>query len=444
MDPGGSQVVFLLLPLLFGLMTALINAGHTAIVTLSDAKIKKRAEEGDKKAKKIAKLTGDAVKFLYGTEVSRGIYTILASGFFALWLRGFLTSLPQIFDPLAVAAIGVGLAAVWIVLYISLSLLIPRRLGAQYCETLSDALVGTLIFLCGLLKPLSWLAHKTALIILSVFRVDLNREAENVTEEEIMMLVDAGNEKGVINESEKQMIFNIFDFDDKTAGEVMTHRTDIAGVELTESISKVIELAMEEGYSRIPVYEEDLDDIVGALYVKDLLPLIGKCDIEGISIGDYMRPTMYVPESVRCRELFASMRDKKVQLAIVVDEYGGTSGIVTMEDLVESVMGSIQDEYDDEEEEFVSLPDGSYLIDGGAPLDDVARVLDIAFSEDTDYDTLGGLMMDLLGRIPQNGETPTVEFAGWLFTVEGVEERRIIKVKAVRKEQNPTSEDPEE
>jgi len=218
MDPGGSQIVYLLLPLLFGLLTALLGAGHAAIVTLSDAKIKKRAEEGDKKAKKIAKLTGDPVKFLYGTEVSRVIYTMLAAGFFAVWLGGFLAALNGGVEPVALTAIGVGIVALWLVLYIALVILIPRRLGSQYCETLSGALVGSLVFLCGLLRPLSWFAYKTARLILSIFRVDLNREANKVTEEEIMMLVDAGNEKGVVGESEKQMIFNIFDFDDKTAG----------------------------------------------------------------------------------------------------------------------------------------------------------------------------------------------------------------------------------
>lgn len=245
------------------------------------------------------------------------------------------------------------------------------------------------------------------------------------------MMVDVGNEKGVIEESQKDMINNIFEFDDRTAEEVMTHRTEVIAVSQDATISDIVYYAINEGFSRIPVYEDDIDNIVGVIYVKDLLCLVGCKSTEDFKISDFIRPVLYVPESNRCRELFKEFTDKKIHMAVVVDEYGGTSGIVTMEDLLESIVGNIQDEYDDEEIEIQKMNDTTYMIDGGADLEEVAETLGLDISENEDYDTLGGLITDILGRIPDDGEMPAVTYQNVDFTVLVVEDRRVVKVKAV-------------
>lgn len=248
------------------------------------------------------------------------------------------------------------------------------------------------------------------------------------TEKEIRMLIDGDNGNGKIEKTQKDMINNIFDFDDITVAEVMTHRTDIVAVELEDNIFDVVKTVIEEGFSRIPVYKDDLDHIVGVIFAKDLLRLIGNTN--NLSVSDFIRNTIFIPTSNRCRELFDIFLSQKIHLAVVVDEYGGTAGIVTMEDLIESIVGSIQDEYDDEEDEIFELDESTFVIEGSADIQDVANALNIEIPQNDDYDTLAGFVTDLLGRIPTADEHPSVEYGGIRFTVMVLEDRRIIKVKA--------------
>lgn len=255
---------------------------------------------------------------------------------------------------------------------------------------------------------------------------------ENVTEQEILMMVDAGEEEGVIEQSQKAMINNIFEFDDMAAEDVMTHRVDIVAIPEDAKISDVVYHAINDGFSRIPVYKEDIDNIIGIIYVKDLLCLVGCKTMEEYSIQQFIREVLYVPETTRCRDLFKQFTEKKLHIAVVVDEYGGTAGIVTMEDLIESIVGNIQDEYDDEEEEITKINDTTYTMEGTADWDDVAQLLGIEAEENPDYDTVGGFLIDQLGRIPREGEHPVVRTGGVEFTVLVVEERHIAKVRAVK------------
>ena len=254
---------------------------------------------------------------------------------------------------------------------------------------------------------------------------------EEVTEEEILMLVDVGEEKGVIEESQKEMINNIFEFDDLAAVDVMTHRTYIEAVEINDSIEDIVAKAIEEGYSRIPVYEEDLDNIKGILYVKDLLKYIGKSVPTSFKISKIMREAYFIPESKRCGDLFNEMTEKHLQMVIVSDEYGGVAGLATIEDLIESIVGNIQDEYDMEEEEAVQLNETTFELDGTADIEEVEETLEITFPEG-EYETIGGFIMSEIGHIPTEDEEAVVEFKGYRLTVKEVDERRIEKVIAER------------
>ena len=243
------------------------------------------------------------------------------------------------------------------------------------------------------------------------------------------------------------MINNIFEFDDLDAGDIMTHRTDMTAAEISDPLSEIVSLSMDNGYSRIPVYDDDPDNIVGIAYVKDLLKYIGTDLPEDVTLRDIIREPVFVPESMPCGDLFKQMTDKHTQMAIVVDEFGGTAGIVTLEDVLESIVGNIQDEYDDEEEEIKKINETTFTIDGITDLDEVNELVGEELPEG-DYDTLGGFVISLLGYLPsETGDEPIVaEYKNLKFTVLSIEERRIdkIKVEILPKQEEENEEDDKE
>lgn len=257
------------------------------------------------------------------------------------------------------------------------------------------------------------------------------RKIEDETEKEILMLIDEGEEKGVIEESQREMITNIFEFDDMLASDVMTHRTEIEAIEINDEISQVVEKSITAGYSRIPVYEEELDNIKGVMYIKDLLKYVGKSIPKTLTIADVMRKAYFFPETKRCGDLFNEMTEKHLQLVFVCDEYGGVSGIVTIEDLLEAIVGNMQDEYDNEEEEIEQVNETTYTLDGTTDIEEVAEILGIELPNG-DYDTIGGFIMAELGRIPGEDESPIIEYEGYSFRVDTVDDRRIEKITAER------------
>ncbi len=447
-DPDPGNIIFkLVLLLVLILVNAFFAMSEIAIITLNDTKLKKAAEEGDKKSLSILKLTENPSGFLSTIQIG-------------VTLAGFLTSASaseSFSTPLAnwlwnVCTTGTTATPAWlqstatvlitiIMSYFSLVLgeLTPKRIAMQASEQISYKIVGILLFFKSLFKPVVKLLTVSTNLLVRMLGYDPNASEENVTEEEIRMMVDAGEEKGVIEESQKEMINNIFDFDDVPVLEVMTHRTEMEAVEISDKIEDVVKLGCEKGYSRIPVYEDELDNIKGILYVKDLLPYVGKSMPAGKKISRMMREANFVPESKRCGDLFKEMTEKHVQMMIVSDEYGAVSGLVTIEDLLESIVGNIQDEYDNEEQDFVKVNDTTFNFDGTTNIDEVEEQLDLKFPEG-EYDTLGGFIMSELGHIPTEEEKAEVTFGGYSFKVLEVEERRI---ETVRAEKLPEQAEPE-
>ena len=241
-------------------------------------------------------------------------------------------------------------------------------------------------------------------------------------------MVDVGGEKGVIEDTQIEMINNIFEFDDIDVADIMTHRTDMVCVDEEEPLAEAVKLSIENGFSRIPVFKEDPDNIVGIVYIKDFLKYVGTNLPKTKTVKDMMRPAYYVPETKRCGELFTEMTEKRVQMAIVVDEYGGTAGIVTLEDLLESIVGNIQDEYDQEDEEISIINETTFEVEGITDIEEVEEHTGKKFPEG-DYDTIGGYIISVLGFLPEDGQMNEVQFENVKFTVLNVEERRIGKVK---------------
>ncbi|MCD7797169.1 MAG: hemolysin family protein [Clostridiales bacterium] len=257
---------------------------------------------------------------------------------------------------------------------------------------------------------------------------------ESSTEEEIKQLVEGDEQVGELEKNQRDMINNIFEFDDLNAGDIMTHRTDIDAVEIDGSIEDAVNVAIEHGRSRIPVFKENLDDICGIIYAKDLLKFVGTKISADEKLTDYVRKPLFVPETLPCGKLFAEMTETRIMLAVVVDEYGGTAGLVTMEDVLESIVGNIRDEYDTEEKENITkIDDTTFTFDGVTDIDEAEKVLNIEFPEG-DYDTLAGFIINMLSFLPtgNNAENESVTYKNLTFTVLKVSERRIEKIKVQR------------
>jgi len=395
------------------------------------------AEEGHKKAKQVLKLTRNSSNFLSTIQIGITLAGFLTSASASLSFSERLTRLiekiPFIGSNTGLHGVVNGFSIVIITIimsYFSLVLgeLAPKRIAMQIPEKVSFKVIGILLFVAKAAKPfVKILAFSTNLIV-RLFGFDPNASQKSVTEEEIRMMVDVGGEHGVIEEDQKEMINNIFEFDDIDVGDIMTHRTNMSAVDADDKLEDIIKIAIEEGYSRIPVYEDDPDNIIGIVYVKDLLKYIGTDLPDGKALRDIMRKAYYVPETKRCGELFKEMTASHVQMAVVVDEYGGTAGIITLEDLLEAIVGNIQDEYDNEAEEISQIDESTFTIDGITAIDEVEELVGTEIPEG-DYDTLAGFVISLLGFLPKNGEMNEVEYENLRFTVMSVEDRRIDKVK---------------
>ncbi len=254
---------------------------------------------------------------------------------------------------------------------------------------------------------------------------------KDVTEETILSVIDAGEENGNIEEHERHRIENILDFSDREVGDIMTHRIDLTALEDTAALDETVKLAIDTGYSRIPVYHEDIDNIIGVLYVKDLLKYVCGDYSDKFCLTEIIRTVPFVPKSKSCETLFALMTEKKVQMAVVVDEYGGTEGVITLEDLVEAILGNIQDEFDDEDENIEQIGNNTFAVDGLTLIEDVEELLDESLNAPENCDTLAAFILENLGRIPQSGEHPVVNIGHITLTVTEMEDRRISKVLIV-------------
>ena len=422
--------------LLIGLIAvnAYFAASELAIVSLNDAKLEKMAQEGNRKAKILYAMTTQPTTFLSTIQIGVTLSGFLSS---AVAADTFADYIVYLFRNLSVDLSIVRIISIFVITlllsFVTLVFgeLLPKRVAIRDPEKVAFAVCGSLKFFYSIFKPLVWLVSKTVDAVANALGVKETDNQSEYTEEEIRILVDAGNEKGLIETERKEMINNVFEFNDRTVGEIMTHRTDMEALELTENLNEVFKRFNDSGHSRIPVYDENIDDIVGMLYVKDLLELfVDEKKREKFTIRNYMREPLFVYENMKCDDLFDEFQKTKVQVAIVLDEYGGTYGIVSMEDLLESIVGDIQDEFDDEEQEFQELTENHFIVDGAAIIDDVSKLIGVEL-DDSMNDTIGGLVMDKLGYVPEEDEHPSVTIGNAVFTIKSMDERSIDKIDVV-------------
>ena len=399
---------------------------------------KKNSENDSSASKRIAKyldndkyvfraLTGAGLSFAMSSALvctfgSAKVYSLLYS---ALQGSGYAETLSGVL----LAVISAAAISLMFVVFMYL----PSALGRIHSDRIVSSCAGAFSFVSAFFIPAELAGRMLAAVSVRVFAKGrkTDDEKQEQAEQEILQMVGEGEENGLIEENTKDMIENVFDFDDTKVGEIMTHRRDIVAVKDNALLTDVAEAAIKSGYSRIPVYHEDIDDIVGMIHVKELLRYVGGSCEDLTLTPELIKEAVYVPESKCCSEMFEYMTSHKTQIAVVVDEFGGTGGLITMEDLVEAIVGNIQDEFDHEEEDIRRLDENSFTVDGATPLDEIAELTGLDFEED-DNDTIAGVMLDRMGHIPKSGEHPSVVIHGTRFTVQEVSGQRISKVLVVK------------
>lgn len=434
-DPLWQQ---LLLQLILILINAFFASAEIAILSLNENKLRKHAEEGDKKASKLLRLVEKPEGFLSTIQVGITLAGFLGSAFaaenfsdlLANWIQSLNLSLPVSFIK------TISLILITLVLsYFTLVLgeLVPKRLAMKKSEKIAFIASGVIRALAVVLKPVVFLLSASTNGILKLFGLSPKDEVESVTEEEIRMMVDIGEESGTIEATEKELIENVFEFNNMVASDVMVHRTDMQVLKLDETDENIIQMIKATGLSRFPVYNEDIDDIVGILNARDYL--INAADDTPKTIRDLVRDPYLVPETVPTDVLFRDMQKNKVHMAIVLDEYGGTSGLITMEDLLEEIVGNIYDEFDPQvTQDIEKLDENLWRIAGSIDLDTLEEALEIELTEEEhESDTLGGLVYSKLSTIPSDGETPEVETERLHIKVEEILDRRVEKALVSKK-----------
>jgi CBS domain containing-hemolysin-like protein len=397
------------------LFYAILNSIEIALVSLNKLRIKALEEKGDKRAKIISKLVENPNEYLSVLVVGINSTIIIATAIIThlsnKFLRSEITSLTII---------------IWTIFVLTFGELIPKSITTQKAEFFALNLSFLIKIIIKFFSPFVRILIFIANFIVRPIPLNKIKEPYFVTEEEIKKLATIGEEEGAIEEEEKKIIHSIFEFSDTTVEKVMIPHIDVTFLEVNTPLKEAIDTIINKGHSRIPVYEETIDRIIGILYAKDILKYLDK----DVKLKDILRPVYFVPEHKKISELFKEMRKERVHIAVVVDEYGGTSGIVTMEDLIEEIVGEIQDEYDMEESFYTKITENSYLVDGRLSIEDAKEKLGINL-EVKGVNTIGGFIYNYLGRIPQVKEE--IELEDFKIIIEKVERQRISKVKIIKK-----------
>ncbi len=415
------------------LLNAFFAMAEIALVSIRKTRIKQLIEEGVQRARVVQRLLEDPTRLLATVQIGVTLVGFFASAAGAVTLAQPVseffarTGIPILADSAA------GLAVFLVTLIIGyLSLVVgeisPKSIALRNAEKVALWSAGPLMLLSYVLYPVIKVVTWTSNLLVRPFGGTASFSPPVVTEEELKMLVEAGEEEGVLEEEEREMIHSIFEFTDTVVRKVMIPRIDMKTVDVEAPVDELLDMIMKAGHSRIPIYEEDVDHIVGIVHAKDLLRGLHEHD-RNLSIRELMRPPYIIPENKKVDELLAEFKKSKIQLAIVVDEYGGTAGLVTIEDLLEEIVGDIMDEYDVEEPMVEVIDENMIIVDARMPIDEINEQMDLELPEE-EFDTIGGFVFGLFGKQPHLGES--VEYDGAELTIEKTDGRRIQKVKVIK------------
>lgn len=424
----------------------------SAIQNSNSTNLEKSMEEGDTKAGKILRIINRPGKFVNTIQIVSNFIGFITGCFIIGDLSKTLYRIFNIQTSILEIIIRLAIIVAMVAITVSFGIVIPKRLALKEPERWAYRMVGAVSLLMFFITPVIFIVNTLSFVILKILGIDMDKHEDNVTEEDIMSMVNEGHEQGILDSGEAKMITNIFELNDKDASDVMTHRKNLVCIDGESSLKEAVDFMLNEGSnSRYPVYKEDIDDITGILNMKDALIYSNKSSgryshMSVSSIPKLLRPVHFIPETRNLDTLFKEMQSKKTHMVVVVDEYGQTAGLVTMEDILEEIVGNIMDEYDVDEEMIIKNKDGSFNIQGMADLDDVAEALGIEFAEEEEenFDTLNGLIISKLDRIPADGEKFHVDMHGCRFSAVRVENKMIhsLKVEKLKAEGEDMDERP--
>ncbi|MGL5151042.1 MAG: hemolysin family protein [Clostridium sp.] len=424
-SPSGSFILIFVLVLI----NAFFSSAEMAIISINKTKINLLAEEGNKKALLISKLIDEPSNFLATIQVGITLAGFFASASAATSISGSFGTILNNFNIPYSNEIALFLVTIFIS-YITLVLgeLLPKRIALQKAEAIAMFSVKPITFISKLAKPFVIFLSGSTNILLKLLGMSSHNISERVSREELKSIIELGEVQGAINEIEREMIDGVIEFDDKLAKEIMTPRTEVFMLEGNSSIKDNIDVILKENFSRIPIYENDIDNIIGVLYMKDLFSSVVTNGIENINIKSLIRKPYFVPETNSIDKLFKALKESQNYLSILIDEYGGFSGIVTMEDLIEEVVGDISDEFDDNCPEIEKIDQFSYIVNGLVTIDEVNDTLGLTLKSDS-TDTIGGFIMELLGTVPKEDDNIEINHDNIFFKVLTLDEKRIEKIK---------------
>ena len=439
-----QTIVFqLLVQVILILINAFFAATEIAVISLNANKLRKLEEEGDKLAPKLLHMVEDSSGFLSTIQIAITLSGFLGAAFagdaFAEYLTAWLLSLgvgipASVLDTISLVVVTIILSYFTLVF----GELVPKRIAMQKSMEMARLSCRVVSAIATIAKPVVKLLSLSTNGVLRLLRMKTDVEEEQVTEDEIRMMIDLGNENGAIDEDEKELLHNVFDFSDQTVSDVMTHAADVESISVDATREEVLDTIRSTGLSRFPVYGEDESDILGVLNTRDFL--VDWVSDGTKSVRDLMRPAYLVPESLSADDLLRDMQIKKIHLAVVLDEYGELAGVITVEDLLEEIVGNIYDEFDPAEpQELEQLGENLWRVSGSLSVEDLAEELDMELPEDEDYDTVGGMLLSCLRTIPEDGSRPLVQVHGLELQAEKVEDHRIRSV-LVRKLPDDTEE----
>jgi putative hemolysin len=429
-------VLDILVIVLLTLLEGFFVAAEIALVSVRRSRVEQLVDEGSSNARRVRRLLDDPGRFLAVSQLGLTVIGFFASAFAAVNLAEGLKRFIQGFGVGESTADGLALIIVTVILAlftIIFAELVPKTLALSSPERFALSLSVPIDFLARALGPVIAVLTGVTRAIGSLFGANVTNEAQ-ITAEELRLIVERGGEQGVLEAEEEQMINAVIELGERRLHEVMVPRIAIVALAASSSLEEAIEIVVEEGHSRIPVYEESVDEVVGILYAKDLLPILKAGSGQRPTLRSLLRTPVFVPESMTIDDLLHEFQRRKVHIAIVLDEYGGTAGLVTIEDLLEEIVGEIQDEYDTEEPMVVRLSEDEARVDGRADIDDLAELFDTDLGlEDADeYDTVGGLIYHRIGGVPSPGDEVDVD--GLHLTVESTDGRRVSKVLVARRQ----------
>ena len=425
-----SLVSQILLQVVFILLNAFFAGSEIAFLSLNQIKLSKKAEDGDKTAAALLKVVENPNTFLSGIQVAITLSGFLSAAFgtenFSGYLDAFMLETLRLPIPAGVASVISTVVVTVIISFFSIAFgeMVPKRIAMQKPMTFAVPALYVLKVMVVIFKPMFLLLNVCTNGTLRLLGMKVETSEDAASEEDLRLMVESSGEQGTIDQDEQEWIENVFDFNDMTASSAMTPEPDVTAFSLDEDPEEIIKAIRETGLSRYPVYEDDVNDICGILNARDFL--LNLQEENPRPLKELLRPAYFVPESVPAGTLFRDLQSRKVHLAIVVDEYGGTAGLVTMEDLLEELVGKIYDEFDpQDEQEIIRVGDNQWQVAGSAELDDLAEALDITFPEDEEAETLSGLVLAQLSVIPDEDDLLVMDIHGLHIQIESWKERRV-------------------